>query len=294
MRVEFQYAYVWDLVYHMLAHIKVDNPSDLYAEEYIERIRLEKKEQFPDIVEAMANLSGYYNENFNRLGIINFLPFGCPDINALKYVLEQYPGFMPEDREFFVNPFVELLEKEDAFYGDYWRTLFQHAKEKEFQIEDYLERSLEKYGVLGDYFHKSTAVVGLSFSMTCAGRGLMGNPDAFVTIIPYSQEEEDYSNLFLQVLHENTHQFTDALLQQNICMDDGSHLFSEYIVILFDYYLIKAICPEDLESYLCYLSSALEMEEEKMTEELLLNSFVVPEDWSAKLQQLVQDICLLK
>ena len=286
MRVEFQYAYVLDLVYHMLAHIKVDNPSDLYAEEYIERIRLEKKEQFPDIVEAMANLSEYYNENFNRLGIINFLPFGCYDINALKYVLEQYPGFMPEDRE--------LLEKEDAFYGDYWRTLFQHAKEKEFQIEDYLEKSLEKYGVLGDYFHKSTAVVGLSFSMTCAGRGLMGNPDAFVTIIPYSQEEEDYSNLFLQVLHENTHQFTDALLQQNICMDDGSHLFSEYIVILFDYYLIKAICPEDLESYLCYLSSALEMEEEKMTEELLLNSFVVPQEWDAKLQQLVQEICLLK
>ena len=85
MQVEFQYNYVFDLVYHMLAHMKVDNPSDLYAEEYIERIRLEKK--------------------------------------------EQYPGFMPEDRKFFVNPFVELLEKEDAFYGD--------------------------------YFHKSTAVVGL-------------------------------------------------------------------------------------------------------------------------------------
>ena len=47
MQVEFQYAYVWDLVYHMLAHMKVDNPSDLYAEEYIERIRLEKKEQYP-------------------------------------------------------------------------------------------------------------------------------------------------------------------------------------------------------------------------------------------------------
>ena len=43
MQVEFQYAYVWDLVYHMLAHMKVDNPSDLYVEEYIERIRLEKK-----------------------------------------------------------------------------------------------------------------------------------------------------------------------------------------------------------------------------------------------------------
>lgn len=294
MQVEFQYNYVFDLVYHMLAHMQVNNPSNLYSEEYVEKIRAEKKEKFPDIAADMAGLAGYYNENFNRLGMINFLPYGCPDINALKYMIGQYQGFTPEDRELFVNPFMELLEKEDAFYGAYWRALFKRAKEREFGLEDYLEKSLEKYEAFADYCHKSKAVAGLSFSMTCAGRGVMGNENAFVTIIPYSEEEQDYENLFLQVLHENTHQFTDALLQQNIRMDDGTHLFSEKVVLVFDYYLIKALCSEDLEGYLRFLSPEAESEGSIMTEEALLSAFELPDSWHEKLQQLVEDICSLK
>lgn len=293
MQVEFQYNYVFDLVYHMLAHMQVNNPSNLYSEEYVEKIRAEKKEQFPDITADMAGLAGYYNENFNRLLVINFIPYGCPDINALKYMIGQYQGFTSEDREFFVNPFVELLEKEDEFYGAYWRELFQLAKEGEFGLEDYLEKSLEKYNILGDYFRKLKAVVGLSFSMTCEGRG-MGNPDTFITVIPHSHDEKDYQNLSLQVLHENTHQFTDGMLQQNISMDDGTHLFSEKVVMVFDYYLIKALCPEDLEGYLRFLSQVAENEGSIMTEETFLSAFELPDSWHERLQQLVKDICSLE
>ena len=37
--MEFVYFYIFDLVYHMLAHMPVNNASNLYSEEYIAKMR---------------------------------------------------------------------------------------------------------------------------------------------------------------------------------------------------------------------------------------------------------------
>lgn len=41
--IEFKYSVVQDLMYHILAHMKVDNPSNLYSEAYIDNVKEIKK-----------------------------------------------------------------------------------------------------------------------------------------------------------------------------------------------------------------------------------------------------------
>lgn len=290
VKMKFMYSYVLDLVYHMLAHMPVNNPSNLYSEEYIVKIREAKSGQFEDITEAMGQLAEYYNAHFDRLMMVNFLGFGCPDLNVLKYAMEQHPYFTAEDKDCFLYPFWDLLQKEALFYESYWKDMYDRSETARVRLEDYLTKEWEKYKVLGSYFHKNRAIAGISYSMTCNGRGL-GHYDAFSAIVPFVEEEKEYKMTFLQLLHEYTHQFTDGMLQQNINMEDGSHTLSEYVVMIFDYYLIKALCPEDLADYLCYMSQCITGEEKPISEELLFSELELPTQWHEKLQQLVKDIC---
>jgi len=292
MQMEFTYSYIFDLAYHALAHMQVNNPSNLYSEEYISMIREAKGEQFEDITEPMSQLAEYYNAHFERLYMVNFLPFGCPNMDALKYMVEQHPYFTTEDKESFLIPFLELLQKETLFYEAYWKGMYDRSEQAREHLTAYLTKEWEKYKVLGSYFQKSRAIAGISYSITCNGRGL-GHYDAFLAVVPFAEKEKAYKNTFLQLLHEYTHQFTDGMLQQNINMEDGSHTFSEYVVLLFDYYLIKALCPEDLEAYLYFLSPEAESGGPIMTEEILLSVFELPAQWHERLQQLVKDICAL-
>lgn len=293
MKVEFTYAYVLDLVYHMLAHMPVNNASDLYSKEYITKIKEAKGGQYEDITDSMGQLGEYYNAHFERLGMLNFLPFGCQNLDALKYMVKQHPYFTAEDRDNFLYPFLELLQKEALFYESYWKDMYDRSEKARAQLEAYLTKEWEKYKVLGSYFHKDRAIAGISYSMTCNGRGL-GHYDAFLAVVPFVEEEKAYKRTFLQLLHEYTHEFTDGMLQHNISMEDGSHAFSENVVILFDYYLIKALCPEDLEDYLRFLSPEAEIGGPLMTEKILLSVFELPAQWHEKLQQLVEDICSLE
>ena len=290
MQMEFTYSYIFDLAYHALAHMQVNNPSNLYSEEYISMIREAKGEQFEDITEPMSQLAGYYNAHFERLYMVNFLPFGCQNMDALKYMVEQHPYFTTEDKESFLIPFLELLQKETLFYEAYWKGMYDRSEQAREHLTAYLTKEWEKYKVLGSYFQKSRAIAGISYSITCNGRGL-GHYDAFLAVVPFAEEEKTYKMTFLQLLHEYTHTFTDPMLQQNISMEDGSHNFSEYVVMIFDYYLIKALCPEDLADYLCYMSRCITGEEEPISEELLFSELELPAQWHEKLQQLVKDIC---
>lgn len=292
MQMEFTYSYVFDLVYHMLAHMTVNNASNLYSEEYIAKIREAKGGEFEDITEPMGQLAEYYNAHFGRLGMVNFLGFGCPDLNVFKYAMEQHPYFTAEDKDCFLYPFWDLLQKEALFYESYWKDMYDRSEQAREHLTAYLTKEWEKYKVLGSYFQKSRAIAGISYSITCNGRGL-GHYDAFLAVVPFAEKEKAYKNTFLQLLHEYTHQFTDGMLQQNINMEDGSHAFSEYVVILFDYYLIKTLCPEDLEEYLYFLSPEAESGGPIMTEEILLSVFELPAQWHERLQQLVKDICSL-
>ena len=67
--------------------------------------------------------------------------------------------------------------------------------------------------------------------------------------MPFEADKNKYTHTFYQLLHEFTHQFTDRMVAANIKMEDGTHTISENAAILFDYYFIRTLYPEDVGSY---------------------------------------------
>lgn len=286
MVIEFKYSVVQDLMYHILAHMKVENASNLYSKAYIDNVKKIKNGRYDSITEAVSHLSNYYNENFERLGVINFLPFVCSSVQDLIGATENYYGFTETDKKEFIFPLNQLLKSEFEFYEDYWNKLYDSTSIRRKAIESWIKNEMSKYGALFSYFNKF-AVVGMSYSMTNNGRGY-GDTSSFNAVVPFAFDESEYKNIFYQILHEYTHQFTDILIGQSIRMDDGTHDISEKAVILFDYYLIKKLYREDTDSYLKWLGSLAHVD--NCDEKRFLSVFKINDDINEKLLELVEKI----
>lgn len=286
MIIKYNYSVVQDLMYHILAHMKVENASNLYSEAYINNVNRVKNGRYDSIAEVVSHLSNYYNENFERLGVINFLPFICSSVQDLISATENHYGFTETDRKEFVSPLNQLLKHEFEFYEHYWNRLYDTTSICRKALESWLKSEMSKYGALFSYFNK-IAVIGISYSMTNNGRGY-GDISSFNAVVPFVFDESEYKNTFYQILHEYTHQFTDKLLGENIRMDDGTHDISEKAVILFDYYLIKKLHEEDIASYLRWIGSLVNVE--NCDESLFLSVFKINEDIIGPLLELVENI----
>lgn len=286
MVIEYKYSVVQDLMYHILAHMKVENASNLYSGAYIDYVEKIKNGRYDSITEVVAHLSNYYNENFERLGVINFLPFMCSSVQDLISATENYYGFTETDKKEFVSPLNQLLKHEFEFYEHYWNRLYNTTSICRKALESWLKNEMSKYGALFSYFNKF-AVIGMSFSMTCNGRGY-GDTSSFNAVVPFAFDESEYKNTFYQILHEYTHQFTDKLLGNNIRMDDGTHDISEKAVILFDYYLIHKLYNEDTSSYLKWVGSLANVD--NCDEKSFLSVFKINDDINETLLELVENI----
>ena len=89
MKCEFKYCKHIDLVYHILNHMHVQNSSDLYSQKYVDSIQMNKKDGDINILEELRLLEVYYNDNFERLTIVNFLPFYSNTLEELKGMLKE-------------------------------------------------------------------------------------------------------------------------------------------------------------------------------------------------------------
>lgn len=286
MVIEFKYSVAQDLMYHILAHMNVENASNLYSQSYIDNVNKIKNGRYDSIAEAVSHLSNYYNKNFERLAVINFLPIKCPSVQALIGVNESYCGFTEIDKKEFVFPLNQLLKSELQFYEDYWSKLYDTTSICRKAFESWLKNEMGKYRALFSYFNK-VAVVGMSYSMTSNGRGC-GDTSSFNAVVPFAYDEREYKSTFYQILHEYTHQFTDNLIGEYIRMDDGSHDISERAVILFDYYLINKLSKEDTDSYLKWVSSLSNVGD--YDEKLFLLVFKISDEINVKLLDLVEKI----
>lgn len=133
--MEFRYFMHIDLIYHVLAYMKVNNDSDCYNRQYIDNMLIEKGSFDYNIEVVIINIEKYYNANFNRLMYINFLPFICADYEEMKDLFLNFPNFTDKDKEFFIKPFVEALDKEMEFYFPYWKDKHNTNQEDRLCIE---------------------------------------------------------------------------------------------------------------------------------------------------------------
>lgn len=284
MNIDFIYQKHIDLVFHILAHIKVDNPSDLFSEPYIEKMSLAIQDGKISLPQSAVK---YYNQNFNRLGIINFLPFRTQNIEELIQLLRDYNEFNGIDKVLFVYPFIDTLIKYSTEYFEFWDKQFKKEKANRLLIEETLRNKINQYSFVFDYYKKS-AKAWLSFSITKNGRGIGEISDCFSAAAPYPLYIDNWYNTFFTLMHEYTHQFTDTIVNADINMDDGSHNLSENIVILTDYYLYKSICQTDVIPYLLWL--APKGAETNIDEDLFLSIFKVPEHIQQRIDKIAEQL----
>ncbi|NLC68809.1 MAG: hypothetical protein GX754_08560 [Clostridiaceae bacterium] len=292
MEVKFKYSKYIDLVFHVLAHMHVNNASDLFSQKYIGTIQKEKHPGDVDLPTEIRPLEQYYNNNFERLGMINFLPFYSDSLNELKQILFNYNGFNKDDINEFVTPFIDLLEREATFYYEYWEKQHKTLHDRINVVESQMERLLKNYKCIFDYYKKS-ALVYFSISITRNGRGFSGIKNYFSAVIPFPTKQQEFVNSFFTLLHEYTHQFTDRLLNTNISMQDGSHNMSENIVMLFDYHLIKAVNSTHKEAYINRLAKLSGNDGVKITETGILKIFDVPREINNNILDLLGTILLV-
>ncbi len=280
--MKYIYSKISDLIFHSLAYINVSNASNLYSEEYKKHITYHSQ-----ISENMHGLEKYYNDNFERLGIINFLPSYVHDFTSLKYALLGFDRFTKEDIDKFVEPFTDVLENEHQQYFEFWDCTDKNNASNKKAVENYLDCKMHDYSGIFRHFNKDAAV-GLSYSLTNNGRGIYSE-NTFMAIVPFPKFESSYLDCFFQILHEITHQFTDRLLNSNISMDDGTHDLSENVVIQFDYFLVKNLNEVDVNSYFDWLNKMIG-NDIISTEEDLLSTFKVPNEIECEIKLLLNNI----
>lgn len=236
MKIYFKYSYIFDIIYHVFAHMKVNNASDLYDESYIEKIASDH------LANDMNKLSEYYNTNFNRLMIIQFILTKANTIDDVESILLSNNRFTKDDRQSFIIPFINILRNEDKTYNIYWNNI---VKNDRYEIE-----IASKFNEVIHRFNKDIDIY-LSFGITKNGRGIL-SLDKYQAVVPYPfhvNNKYDINHCFYMAFHELTHQITDSMIGTIINMDDGSHDLSERIVMRADYYWLK-----DKESYLKWLA----------------------------------------
>ena len=159
----------YDLIFHVLAYLKVNNASNLYDEHYIEKMKREKAGFTYDMKPVIDSLQNYYNENFERLMLINFLPYYCNDYDEMKNNFLACSGFKQNDLHFFIKPFIEILDNESEFFFGYWEALNKKYDSLKQATQNYFTKQLGKYLFIFDYFRKPCKVL-FSFIITQNGR----------------------------------------------------------------------------------------------------------------------------
>lgn len=275
MKCVFKYCKHIDLIFHVLNHMRVMNPSDLYSQKYIRKIQEQKREGDINLLYEVQSLEDYYNNNYERLSIINFLPFYTNTLEELIEMLKKH-NFQDSDFRYFIVPMIELLERESVFYFDYWEEQYRELQNKRRDVEAQIEKMLENYKSIFEYY-KKTPIIYLSLSISSNGRGFFKNENELYAAVPFPENPKDLSSTFIIILHEFTHQITDWLLQTEIRMNDDSHDLTEKMVILFDYYIIKEIEPNLLDAYFQWFLTYITTTDDTLSEVEFLELLSIPD-----------------
>ena len=231
-----------DLVYHVLAHIPLDNAADEYDAEYVRTMK-EQLGRSPAIPKKAAE---WYREHFDRVCLIGFMPFVTGGTEECLAALRG-SGMMDEaDMEHFALPFFRAVEEEKDAYYAWWEKKQAETEDRKPGAEKGLREFIRRFD--GFFGHYDRITVILSHSLQRNGRMFM-NPGGAFLYLKFPGNEAGMEDIRLQLLHECTHPLTDPKLGNDIRMDDGSHDLAEYQVFLYDEFLIERKAPELLERY---------------------------------------------
>lgn len=249
--IEAKMCFHADLIYHLLAHMNLnDNPSNLFSDKYIQEITQKKAALGLEssLEQELSPFINVYLQGFERLCLVNFVPFYTNNLEQTRNELLAQPFFTKEDKNDFLTPFLKIAEKEkETFYMNFWTNEINKYLELINQFNIYLGDKISKFKSIFDFYNVSPNIY-LLLSITQNGRGIYIK-DYFTAIVRLPRNSAEFSKSFILIFHEMTHQFTDALIEGQISISDDSHNLSESLVILTDFYLFQKYNCSMLEYY---------------------------------------------
>ena len=282
--MKFCYHKQADLMYHLLAHMKVANASNLYSLSYI-RVMEHIRSTALHIPDPIVN---YYNQHVQRLAVVQILTFYSDSLEKLAQIMFQFQGIDNADKEEFIKPWIALLKQEAIWYFPYWEQNYQTTARKRAAVEQQIANKFVLYQRFFTY-HQRKPVAYFSFVLANQGRGIIGSKQVMTAVSAFPQSPQNINSAFFTLLHEYTHQATDILVAANIKMTDQSHQLSEHAAIVFDYELIKRANVSDAEPYLQWVA-AVNGIGKPLTVQAFLEMFTIPAALSEKLQALINAI----
>lgn len=296
MNLPILYAWHTDIVFHVLTHMKVENASNIFNEAYVQEIMQEKERLgiTSNLIVQLEDLTDYYMKHFERLSIINFIPFITNSFEELVQTIVSWSEFRDEDKRNFINDFVTILEKEKAFYHKYWYQKDNILKNRKIIVEKNLNDRLILFKCLFEYYkqckHAKVEIL-LSYSIGQNGRGSI-NQNSLLAALPFPVNENDEEDTFFMALHELTHPCTDNLVgeDKDISMKDGSHDLTENLVMIADYELIKEVYPALVENYFKWICNKAGKPTAQLDEDVLYNIFIIPAEIKNELKKRIGEI----
>lgn len=241
--LEFGYNRFSDLFYYLLAHMPVNCAADVSDPEYARRMAecLGTSPEIPD------RLLKYYEEHFDRVAIINFMPLIVSSAEECRNMLACCGQLSEEDLRVFADPLMDICEQASAAFYPWWDRHHAAVAKRAEEVYRYFSLQKERFGSFWSRPGAQTKVL-FSYSLRKNGRAF-NNGDIQTVYLSFPEDDEDLPGCFFQFLHECTHRLTDPLLNQMIQMADGSHDMAEYQVLVYDEYLIHRLCPDMSRAY---------------------------------------------
>ena len=242
-RVEFGYTRFGDLFYYLLAQMPIGCAADVSDPVYAKRMA-ECLGITPKIPQDMIR---YYQEHFDRLAIINFVPLTVGDERQCLDALASCGMLTEEDLRLFAGPLTDICAEVSGPFCRWWD--LRHAGLAK-EAESVYSRFCALYDRFRGFFDALPLKQRILFSYSLKKNGrAFGDPDTLNVYLPYPEKDTDLTGCFFQFLHECTHGVTDPLLERPILMADGSHDTAEHQVLIFDECLVREACPDLLAEY---------------------------------------------
>ena len=242
-QLTFSYNRFADLYYYLLAHMPINCAADVSDPEYTAEMA-GKLGIFPGIP---PKLTEYYEDNFDRLTITSFIPLAVNNTRQFREALASGGMLTDRDMEAFAEPMIGICERVSEKFYAWWTEHHEETAPLTEKVYDRFRVLADRFGCFFDSLALKPSVL-FSYSLRKNGRAF-SQPGSLVVYLTFPEKPEDITGCFLQFLHECTHSVTDPMMSRRILMADGSHDLSEYQVLLFDEYLIRAVYPELSETY---------------------------------------------
>ncbi len=191
-----------------------------------------------------------------------------------------------EAKSQFVIPFMQCVDNEKEFYQKYWDNKIKESKSYIDEFEKFSNQNYYNLHNVFAYTNKRPHYF-LCVSINGKGRGIYSN-DKLTAAVEIPKTKEEMNDAFYQAFHEMTHQITDKKFFSAINMEDGTHLQSENIVMLTDYYIFKELNPNLLKPYIEWTAKQAGVSD--VTEQDFLDFYKVTEEQESEIKSLVKEM----